>query len=357
MRLRHVLGIVVAAALAYLLLWPVPITPTAWAPPPVPSASEGPFAYNERLQAAQVLARGAGNGPEGLALDAAGRVYSGYLDGRIFRLAPDGQNIELLANTGGRPLGLAFAGDRLIVADAVKGLLALEPDGRLTTLSTGSGGVPFRFVDDVDVAADGRIYFSDASSRFGPAELMADFFEHGGNGRLLRYDPATGQTETLLDGLYFANGIALGPDDAYVLVNETGRYQITRYWLSGDKAGTHDLFIANLPGFPDNVSFNGSDTFWLALYAPRTPDLDWLLQRPFLRKVVYRLPAFLHPAPVMHGWVVGLDLNGQVVANAQYLGEGAFAPITSVKQHGDTLYLGSLAYPGLARVPVAAVKP
>ena len=60
------------------------------------------------------------------------------------------------------------------------------------------------------------------------------------------------------------------------LVNETGSYRTLRYWLKGEKAGTSDIFADNLPSFPDNITFNGKDRFWVAIYAPRTAIADTL---------------------------------------------------------------------------------
>ncbi|ULQ45509.1 SMP-30/gluconolactonase/LRE family protein [Flagellatimonas centrodinii] len=351
-----IVTVVIILGLAYLLFWPVPISPQAWTPPPAPPTDQGLFALKQRLQAAEVLAAGQGNGPEGVAIGPDGAVYAGFDDGRVFRLGPDGTTIDVLADTGGRPLGMVMTDRGLVIADALKGLLRLEADGRLTVLSTGSDGVPFRFVDDVDVGPDGRLYFSDASHRFAPDVLMDDFFEHSGNGRLLRYDPVSGETETLLDGLYFANGIAVGPGGDYVLVNETGRYQITRYWLQGPRAGQSELFVDNLPGFPDNISWDGEGRFWLALYAPRDPILDRILPHPWVRKVLRRLPEAIHPAPAKHAWLMALDTDGQIVLSAQAKGEAVFAPITSVERRGEWLYLGSLSYPGMARVRIDAIR-
>ena len=79
---------------------------------------------------------------------------------------PMAASAETLADTGGRPLGLAWAPDgSLVIADAAKGLLAMRQDGSLRTLSTAADGQALGFADDVDVAADGTIYFSDASTR------------------------------------------------------------------------------------------------------------------------------------------------------------------------------------------------
>ena len=195
------------------------------------------------------------------------------------------------------------------------------------------------------------IYFSDASSKYGPNQFAQAILEHGPNGRLLAYDPRSESTRRLLGGLYFANGVALSPDGSFVLVNETGAYRVTRYWLDGPRAGLSDTFLDNLPGFPDGISSNGKDTFWVALYARRDATLDALMPWPLVRGVVMRLPDFLLPTPKKYGFVIGIDLNANVVHNLQDP-SGAFAPITSVEQFGNTLYLGSLVEAAVGRMPV-----
>lgn len=342
------LVLLLAAGAAVLL--PGPIEPQAWTPPRAPAA-DGVYAPNSQLQAIEKLAADAGAGPEGVSLDREGGVIAGYLDGRVVRLDPASGQVRELGNTGGRPLGTAVGPDGTIfVADAIKGLLELR-DGQVRVLTTSANGLPFRFVDDVDVSADGNfLYFTDASARFGIHELMHDVFEHGGTGRLLRYDRRSGETVVLLDRLYFPNGVALGPAEAYVLVNETQTYRILRYWLKGANLGRVDVLIDNLPGIPDNLSFNGRDRFWVALYSPRIAALDAALPHPWLRKLLLRLPAALHPKPAMEARLLALDLEGKVVAYPQYQGADVYAPITSVEQADDVLYLGSLSYPAFGRV-------
>ena len=162
--------------------------------------------------------------------------------------------------------------------------MSIAPNGQPSVLATEAEDVPFRCVNDLDVAADGTIYFTDASYKFPLTLLKADLLDHQPNGRFLSYDPRTKQTKVLLHDLYFANGVAVSPDQTYVLVNDTGAYRVRRYWLKGDKAGQSDIFIDNLPGFPDGISSNGRDTFWVALVNRRDPGLDFLLSHPFLRQ-------------------------------------------------------------------------
>lgn len=347
------LFLIVAIVGGYLLFYPIDIEPVRWQAPPAPELV-GVYERNARLAGVERLAEGEGVGPEDVAVAANGDIYTGYVDGRIVHLPAGGDAGETLADTGGRPLGIALLADgSLAVADAYRGLLRVTQAGDVETLAAQANGLAFRFADDLDVAADGTIYFSDASWKYGMEHLLADFIEHAGTGRLLRYNP-DGSVDELLQGLYFANGVALGPDDAYVLVNETGAYRVTRLWLKGPRAGERDVFIDNLPGFPDNISFDAaSGVFWLALYGPRNAVMDATADRPFWRKVIYRLPESLHPLPAHQGFVLGLDTNGRVVANLQHHGQDAFGPITSAERAGDYLYFGSLSAPSLARMPVA----
>ena len=348
----RVVLVLAAAFLAWLLFWPVPIEPRAWKAPPAPKL-EGPYAPNDALAGVEWLGKGQVQGPEATAVDAAGRVYTGTADGRIVRLDPAGGGFEAVASTGGRPLGLAFGADgTLYVCDAVKGLLSLAPGAREPrTLATGQGGVPFRLADDVDVGPDGTVYFSDASSRFGVEHTREDVMEHGGAGRLLAWHPDTGSTELLLSGLQFANGVAVSGDGASVLVNETGAYRITRYWLSGPRKGTSEVFFDNLPGLPDNITFSRSrGVFWVALFSPRVKALDALAPYPFLREVVMRLPMWLQPQPARRAFALGIDPQGRVAFNLQHDSPQAFAPVTSVREHGGWLWLGSLSREALGRV-------
>jgi sugar lactone lactonase YvrE len=348
-RLVRFIALLLAIIVLYFLLWPVPISPVAWTPPTAPPLT-GQYQQNSQLANTERLSLGTGNpragagyGPEDVALDAEGRIYAGLDDGRIMRLQADGTRPELFANTGGRPLGLAFdPNGNLIVADAMKGLLSIARDATVTVLATTADGVPLGCTNDLDVAADGTIYFTDATSKFPLTNFTADLLEHRGNGRFFAYDPKTKTTRTLLSDLCFANGVAVSPDQSYVLVVETGAYRIHRVWLSGAKQGQTDIFIDNLPGFPDGISSNGKDKFWLALVTPRDAALDKLLPHPFLRKVVARLPKLLQPAPKRYSFVLGLDTNGQVINNLQNGSADCYAEIANAVERNGALYFGSI---------------
>lgn len=333
-------GLIVLTPVA-LWLWPSRIDPVAWEPPDPPEM-EGPFEPNDDLRKAELLAQGQLNGAEDVAVDARGRVYAGTHDGDIVRIGPDG-SVEKWANTGGHPLGLDWDPEgNLIVADAHAGLLSVSPDAKVTVLSTEAGGKPYKFTDDVDVARDGTIYFSDASWKFSQPDYMFDLMEGRPHGRLMRHDPRTGQTAVLLDDLYFANGVALSPEEDYVLVNETYRYRITRYWLAGAKAGTSETFADNLPGYPDGISSNGKGTYWVAMFTVRNPAAHMLAPRPALRDIVTKLPRALWPKAKPYGFVLGFDEAGEPVHNLQDPSGTYLWQISAAEEHDGYLFLGTL---------------
>ena len=334
--------LILVAALAYLMLAPVPIAPAAWTPPVSPGFN-GPYEQNTRLAPVQRFPLGDGHGPEDVALDAEGKIYTGFEDGRIIVLQPDGTQPRMFANTGGRPLGLVFDQQgNLIVADAIKGLLSVNKSGEVKVLATEAEGAKFNCLNDLDVGADGTIYFTEASHKFAMAEHVNDLLEHQPNGRLMALDPQSQNPRTLLRGLYFANGVAVSPDQTFVLVAETGMYRVRRVWLKEPKMGQDDIFIENLPGFPDGISSNGRDKFWLALVTPRQALFDRMLPYPFARKMVARMPKFMQPAAQRYSFVVGLDSAGRVVENLQNGSADCYAQIANAVERNGALYFGSI---------------
>ncbi|HRC85025.1 MAG TPA: SMP-30/gluconolactonase/LRE family protein, partial [Thermoanaerobaculia bacterium] len=240
----------------------------------------------------------------------------------------------------------------LLGALALLGWLSYRGAGRLPWRFAVWGGLGggIGFTDDVAVASDGRIYFSDASSRWGAKQYLFDLLEARPWGRLLRYDPATRTTETLLENLYFANGVALSKDEDFVLVNETYRYRITRYWLAGEKRGTSEVFADNLPGFPDGIAADGRGGFWVAMFAPRNPQADLLHRHPFAKSLLARLPGAFWPKPQRYGLAVQLDANGRVLRTLQDPTGQRVPQVTSAWEHAGWLYLGNLTEPYASRI-------
>jgi len=334
----------------------------SWNPPQAPDMHSGPYAMNTSLNEALVHGRYNLLQPESLAVGPRGLLYTGMSTGEIVQFSPDVLALPdnpgttpfaLVANTLGRPLGMVFHPDGfLVVADAQKGLLKVTLSGEVTVLSTQADGLAFKFVDDVAVSADGQYaYFSDASSKFDLNEYVLDILEHGANGRLLRYSFSTGETEVLLSGLQFANGVALAQDDSYVLVNETGAYRIIRYWLSGPKKGKPEVFAENLPGFPDNVRTDAQGNHWVAIPSLRTPLIDKLADMPALRNQLAKVLAKVEFPVQPYAMALAFDPEGKVVANLQAKkARDYYYYITQVTPFDGKLFFGSVHINGIASI-------
>lgn len=349
--LRPTAGLLLAIVILltlYLLFWPVPIEPVAWQAPQNRGLVD-PFEANDRLRHARLIDLGGHSGPEDLAGGPDGRIYTGTVDGSIVRFNADGSGLETFAKTGGRPLGLEFdAQGNLFVANAYLGVQRITPEGSISTVVDNFEGEPIAYADDIAVGMDGMIYFSDASTRFGALQgggtyeaSLLDLMEHGGHGRVLRHDPGSGTTTLLLDGLNFANGVAISEDQESLLISETGSYRILRYQLAGPDSGSVQVVIDNLPGFPDNINNGLNGRFWVGLVAPRNDLLDGLSDKPWLRKVVQRLPAALRPEAVPSSHVFAMTARGEVLMDLQ--DSAAQLPaLTGVYETRDALWLSTL---------------
>jgi sugar lactone lactonase YvrE len=345
---------VLIVVFGYLLLWPVPVQPMAWQAP-TDLGYVDPYSANDQLQTATGIDLGQFEGPEDATVGADGRLYATTHDGEIIRI--QNRAISVLANVGGRPLGIqADADGTLLVANAYLGLQRVTLEGKVTTLLHEVNGEPLVYADAIDVGPDGTLYFSNASSKFGAEKFggtyqasLVDIMEHGGHGSVYAYDPTTGSVDLLLGGLNFANGVAVSEDGSFVLIAETGSYRILKHWLLGDKAGTTDVLVDNLPGFPDNIKRGANGRFWFGLVSPRSEQLDQLSDKPFLRKIVQRLPASARPAAIPYSHVVAINGEGEVLMN-MHDSRGRFPALTGVIETRDALYLTSLFGHHLARI-------
>ncbi|WP_296448296.1 SMP-30/gluconolactonase/LRE family protein [Rhodoferax sp. UBA5149] len=354
-----VLGVLVLALAAYLSLWPVPIEPVSWNAPTAPGYV-GAHAVNNKLAGLNMISLGAEEGPEHIVVAKDGKLYTTVASGNILRMNPDGSAQEVFATTGGRVLGFDFdAAGNLVAADAVKGLLSISPDRKITVLTDKVDEEPIRYADAVIVAANGKMYVSDASTRFAPARWggtfeasVLDIIEQSATGRILEYDPATQATRIVAKGLSFANGVALSQDEQTLFVNETGKYRV---WKISVKASNLDVAQANpqatvlfdnLPGYPDNLMRGLDGKIWLGFAKPRNPTIDQLATQPFLRKLTLRLPRALWPIPKAYGHVMAFTEDGKVVADLQDP-SGAYPETTAVTETRERLYVQSLHGKGL----------
>lgn len=360
MRWRGRHGLVIAITILALTCWagfgPADVAPVAWQAPSAPGY-QGAHQRNDRLAGLERIDLAGEHGPEHVAWGPDGKLYVAVAGGRILRWRADGTQREVFVDTGGRVLGFDFdAAGRLIAADAMRGLLAIDPDGKIEMLADrADDGSPIAYADAVVVARDGLIYLSDASQRFAPKHWggtfvasVYDILEQSASGRILVFDPHQRSTRVVAHGLSFANGVALSADQRHLWVNETGRYRVWKIEVAARdlnllQGATPQAGIAidNLPGFPDNLMRGEGGRMWLGLAKPRGALLDHLAPWPVLRRIVSRLPRAWWPVPPAYGHVIAFDESGRVVADLQDP-SGGYPETTGVTERDGVCHVQSL---------------
>jgi sugar lactone lactonase YvrE len=321
-----------------------PVDPVRWKAPPVDPLPDFPPAD---LTVVPVP----GNAPEDVVVDADGNIWTGVDDGGVVRISPDG-GIAVVANTGGRPLGLAVANDgRLLVCDSPRGLLAIDTgSGKFETLVDEVDGRRLRFCSNVTEMPDGTIYFTESTSAFTYAHYLGAIFEARARGSLFRRDP-DGTVLTVVPGLYFANGVTPTADGSALVIAETQGRRLSKYWLTGPQAGTVTPLAVNLPGMPDNLSTGADGRIWCAFVTPANPLADRLAQGPpILRKVLWRLPERMHPTPESVVWAVAFDPDSGEAEAGLRMTHPSFGLVTGVVEVDGKLWMGCIGAPAVAYV-------
>jgi ribose transport system permease protein len=330
--------------------------------PDVRRGSGSPYEVNDRLAGAEGIGVGEVEGPEDVVLDKQGRLYCGVRQGWILRFSGENfEHREIFARIGGHPLGMAFdADENLVVCVGGMGLYAVAPDGTVRKLTDETKRTwsqlrddsRLRLADDLDIAPDGKIYFSEATTRFELADWILDGVEGRPNGRLLCYDPATQTTETVLDGLVFPNGVCQSHDGESVLIASTWLCRILRYWHSGPNKGRTEVFMENFPGYLDNINRSSDGNYWVALNGMRSPAYDLAMRMPtFRRRMVKQIPRdeWLYPS-MNHGCVVKVSEQGEVLETLWDAGAVVHATITSMRERDGYLYIGGLENNRIGRI-------
>ncbi len=338
-------------------------------PPSIARGSGSVFAENDRLKDVEAIALNQIEGPEDVIFDRKDHLYTVNRNGSIIRfLAPKYELREEFSRIGGRPLGLALDRDEnLIVCVAGMGVYGVRPDRTVFKVTDQTRRTWYRpkddsrlwLADDLDITADGKIYFSDATTRYDLTDWALDGFEGRGNGRLMCHDPATGSTRTVLKDLAFPNGVCISHDGRSVLWVSTWLCKIYRYWIDGDRAGTLEVLFDNLPGYPDNINRASDGNYWLALVGIRSPVYDLAMADPGFRiRMVKQIPPdeWLCPG-INFGCVIKFDDRGNVLESLWDPGAHSHPTITSMREHKGYLYIGGLENNRIGRLRLPDADP
>lgn len=330
---------------------PTPVDTTGWPAPTSPNVS--------------VIDIGA-DAPEDVVVDDRGRIWTGAIGGDVIAIDSGSGQWRVVANTGGRPLGLEAVGDTLLICDSERGLLQMDTlSGSIDVVLDQIDGVALTFCSNVVVtkrsAAERprprELYLTQSTTRFGYDHYKADIFEHGAAGRLIRValdedgGPSATHAEVVLEGLQFGNGVVAHA--GRLVIAETGDCRIRTYDLA---TGTVDVLRAGLPGYPDNASLSpDGDHLWLAMAGLRSRPLELLAPHPRLRKLLWSFPERLFPDPVAPLWVLKIHLpTGRVVADHRVAVEG-FGQSTGVVEHDGRLWVAGIGSSVIASFDIDSV--
>lgn len=348
------------------------VSPTYFKLPAMPQTDAGtasPYALNDRLKAVSLIGKGEIEGPEDVIFDRADNLYCPNRHGDIVRfLAPDYAEWEVFAHIGGHPLGMAFdRDDNLNVCVGGMGLYRISPERKVEKLTDETNrsllsiidDSRLKLADDLDIAPDGRIFFSEATIRYDMHDWPQDALESRGNGRLICYDPRDKSTRTILRDLQFPNGVCMAGDAESFFFAETWGCRINRYFFEGPKKGQVEVAIPDLPGYPDNINRASDGTFWVALVGMRSPALDLALSMPSMRKRMAKRVArdeWLFPN-INTGCVLRFTAEGQVLESLWDLGGENHPMVTSMREHKGYLYLGGLYNDRIGRLKLEDANP
>ena len=343
----------------------VPLAPA----PSIAPGSASPFAQNDRLLGAEAIGLDRIEGPEDVILDRQDRVYGSTRDGNIIRFSGEGfQHREVFAHIGGRPYGMQFDRDEnLIVCVGGMGVYGVKPSGEVFKVTDETNRTWYklnddsrvRMADDLDIAPDGKIYFSDCTTRYETTTNTLDILEGRPNGRVLCHDPATGKTRPIIKSFYFPNGMCVTHDGRSVLIASTSACRVFRYWIAGPNSGTTEIFIDELPGLPDNINRASDGNYWLALVGIRTPTFDLAARKPaFRRRMVKQVPTdeWLSPG-LNHGCVLKFDDAGNVLESYWDPTGISHSTVTSMREHKGFLYLAGLENNRIGRIRLQGADP
>ena len=337
--------------------------------PSDPDDPSSPYAMNDRLRDVDLIGLSQLDGAEDVIFDADDNLYCGDRLGNIIRFdGPDYKTPKVFAHIGGHPLGLAF--DRegvLYTCVGGMGLYRVYPDGRVEKATDQTNRTTFsiiddsrmRLADDLDIAPDGRIFFSEATVRYDMENWPSDALESRGNGRLICYDPRDNSTRTIVRKRVFPNGVCVEPNGKSLLFAESWACRISRYWFDGDKAGQIEPVLENIIGYPDNINRASDGNYWMAIMGVRSPALDLALRMPSVRRRMALEVApdeWLYPN-INTGCVVKFTAEGKILETLWDRSAENHPMITSMREHKGYLYLGGILNNRIGRVRLPDADP
>lgn len=218
--------------------------------------------------------------PECVAVHKDGSIWAGGEAGQVYRISPDGKQVEEVINTGGFVLGIAFAPDEewLALCDLKKKCIWRYDlqTGSLSVFATEVDGKSIRIPNYPVFDAQGNLYVSD-SGAFREVSGVIYRFDAKGNGNTWHRGPFN-----------FANGMALSADQKtlYVVCSFLPGVEQVRINEDGS-AGERSVLLHMPQTCPDGLALDQESNLFISCYAPN---------------IIYRLRTNGQLTTFIHDW-------------------------------------------------------
>lgn len=243
---------------------------------------DGALRPNRMIEEAPAIA--AADAPDNLVSDGARTLFSS-----------GGAVLELGAGTASEVV--RFACDVTALALSPDGALAIGlDDGRividggsqdgkvLTTLAARRSVCPTALL----FTSAGELVVAQGSASRPPREWKHDIMERGATGSVWRVSLAEAKAQLMADRLSWPNGLIRTASGA-IAVSESGRHRVAIINGKGDLQPV----LADLPGYPARLAPATGGGYWLAVFAPRSPLIEFVQREPEFRR---RMMADIDPA-------------------------------------------------------------
>lgn len=300
----------------------------------------------------------------------------------------------LLASAGGRVFTLGPGGawtHRTTHTHAVTAMASLGSGGLATALADGQ-------IIIMGGALDGRMYRADAEVRCitamahrgndlfvangstsnPSADWQRDLLLRNASGSIWRIDLTSGAATRLAGGLAWPAGLVL--DQTGLVVSEAWKHQLVQ--IDPERPAKPQIVYADLPAYPGRIA-PAADGHWLALFAPRSQLVEFVLREPaYCKRMMAEVPQAFWVAPrlrsgrsfyeslqgggVKHlgmlkpwaptmsaGLCVKLDQAFQPRSSFQSRADGSTHGVTSVVEHGGQVFVAARGDGVVISLPLA----
>lgn len=245
--------------------------------------------------------------------------------------------------TCGRVLGMTWDNnyENIYIANAYLGIFRYNMESEtLTPLHTGR-----KFYNDVAINPAGtKLYFTDSSTEFDRLSFLDLVIKNGKTGTLNEMDLTTFGVTELVNGIGFMNGIDVTADGNFLYFAETNSLKI---WIYDINEKTYEVFLENIPVFPDNIEIDQGNNLLYIAGVERTKTMDWMISTTFVSQNLVKAPITVY-APLYvesfseRGVVVVANLETKEIYGLLVDDGTNFSRLASVHKVGERFYCGTV---------------